>query len=363
MDKQNRNIQIVLLSTICLIATRAKELDAYSILVPEFVSPVYTMVSTNEPKHTPRITFERTNVKLGNIRPNKNYKCSFPFKNTGKSLLEIKGIQSTCRCSTPELTKKEYAPGESGEIIVQFLSSSLEGNSEKNLYVLSNDPETARSKLIITANVVFPFEVKPEKLELDCRKADFGAVPIIIRCKDGKSFGISGFSSPDECITANFDPAHCAIEHIIHPKINAKTIRKRPSGYIQIQTTHPEFSFVSLRYAIQSEFKIFPRRIVFFNVVPEEKYTREISVKNNYGENFRITSVKSIEKQIEVLHTDYEGSNAKLTIMCCLPVSAVKAGYLSDDLEICVDDEQVFKIPCTILLSDMPDERVETDNK
>ena len=45
------------------------------------------------------------------------YRAEFPFKNTGKSTVSIAQIQTGCACcTTGKVAKRQYAPGETGQV-------------------------------------------------------------------------------------------------------------------------------------------------------------------------------------------------------------------------------------------------------
>jgi hypothetical protein len=350
MDKQKKELSIaILLCSVYLTVLCTENLGDPSTLSPSIVSPACTTFIPNRPTPTnkPIITIEHPTANLGKVRPNKQYTCSFPFKNAGNALLEIKGIQSTCQCSTPELEKKKYAPGESGTIVVHFQSSPLEGSTSKRLYVLSNASDSPRAMLTIKADVVVPWEVVPQKIELDYRAAEFGIVPITVRSKDGTPFRITHAASPDNAITMSPDPNNKGAEHVLHLKVNAELIKKGESGRIVIKTTHPEFTILSVPYTMRPEFEVFPRRIIFFNVRSQEPSVRHITVTNNYGEDFKITLVKSLKGHMKVLGFERENATAKVTVECLMPESATP-GYFSDDIEIRINESRVYRVPCNV---------------
>jgi hypothetical protein len=378
MDKQKKELSIaILLCSVYLTVLCTENLGDPSTLSPSIVSPACTTLIPNRPTPTnkPRITIEHPTANLGKVRPNKQYTCSFPFKNAGNALLEIKGIQSTCQCSTPELEKKKYAPGESGTIVVHFQSSPLEGSTSKRLYVLSNASDSPRAMLTIKADVVVPWEVVPHKIELDYRAAEFGIVPITVRSKDGTPFRITHAASPnnaitlspgpdnegveritraassDNAITLSPDPDNEGVEHVLRLKVNAELIKKGESGRIVIKTTHPEFTILSVPYTMRPEFEVFPRRIIFFNVRSQEPSVRHITVTNNYGEDFKITLVKSLKGHMKVLGFERENATAKVTVECLIPESATPR-YFGDDIEIRINESRVYRVPCNVWIGE-----------
>ena len=98
-------------------------------------------------------TAEFGTVKIGEV-PDKKLKYIFKFRNTGKKELIISRVSASCGCTATMLSKKNFAPGELGEIKATF---NLEGRVDRqstNVYVFSNDPITPIVKLQIKATIM-----------------------------------------------------------------------------------------------------------------------------------------------------------------------------------------------------------------
>lgn len=68
----------------------------------------------------PEITFEETEYDFGQIAQGTNVEHTFVFTNTGEAPLVLTGASSTCGCTVPTFTEEPIAPGEKGEMLVQF---------------------------------------------------------------------------------------------------------------------------------------------------------------------------------------------------------------------------------------------------
>jgi len=69
----------------------------------------------------------------------KSYPFTFAFENTGDEPVEIREIKTSCGCTTAELEKKVYAPGESGVIEGSFSIGNRQGKQQKTIRVLTKD--------------------------------------------------------------------------------------------------------------------------------------------------------------------------------------------------------------------------------
>ena len=65
----------------------------------------------------------------------------FHFTNTGRQPVDVRQIESSCGCTTAELTQRHYAPGESGDIVARYTVGSHVGRQDKTIAVFTNDRE------------------------------------------------------------------------------------------------------------------------------------------------------------------------------------------------------------------------------
>jgi hypothetical protein len=85
----------------------------------------------------------------------------YAFTNTGKSLLTITRVTSSCGCTAAMPSKKEFAPGESGSIKVTFKSGRYRDRVTKHVTVDSTDPVQPRVSLTLTGIVKSELDVVP----------------------------------------------------------------------------------------------------------------------------------------------------------------------------------------------------------
>jgi hypothetical protein len=65
--------------------------------------------------------------------------ATYTFKNTGKNPVDIARVESSCGCTTAELTKRHYNPGEGGTIKVVFTYGDRKGDQHKTVIVSEED--------------------------------------------------------------------------------------------------------------------------------------------------------------------------------------------------------------------------------
>lgn len=68
----------------------------------------------------PIISFDKVEHDFGTLESGTPVETIFKYTNTGKSMLVVSDIKSTCGCTVPSNWTKEVAPGETGEFSVKF---------------------------------------------------------------------------------------------------------------------------------------------------------------------------------------------------------------------------------------------------
>jgi len=267
---------------------------------PERAEPEKAEAKPEAVKIGPKITFEKVVYDFGEIGPMIKNTGEFKFTNTGDDLLKITDVERCCGVVT-QLSKKEYQPGESGTLKVEYRSSSKAGIMRRQLYVNSNDKTKPKITLTIKAETVPKVSYEPERLQLLLKDENAGCPKITITGLDGQSFSIKGFTSTGNCITADYDPEVSATKFILQPTVDVERLQRNLNGFISVSLTHPQSSSIAIPFSALPRFKIAPPQIIAFNAEPGTPVTRKIWVLNNYGEDFEIESASSQNGIIKVL--------------------------------------------------------------
>jgi hypothetical protein len=123
----------------------------------------------------PAIKFKNATVDFGEVTSGKVIDILFEFENTGNETLTIKNIIPACGCTTANMAKREYKPGEKGTISSKFNTSGYNGKVVKTITVTSNDPEAPETRLTMKGTVTIKdfaqASIRPEEI-------DFAAVAV-----------------------------------------------------------------------------------------------------------------------------------------------------------------------------------------
>ena len=94
--------------------------------------------------------------KFGKVKNGEIVRHTFTFKNTGDHDIVIQRAKASCGCTVPTHTKDPIAPGETGEIKIEFNSTGRTGVQSKNITVTGNFTDNINKVLKISGEVMPP---------------------------------------------------------------------------------------------------------------------------------------------------------------------------------------------------------------
>lgn len=114
-----------------------------------------------------------------------NVLAHFKFKNEGAYDVVIGDLQTSCGCTTANLDKKIYRPGESGEVLANFTIGNHHGKESKSIAVQTNDRKSPVYVLTMNITIPEPITVEPNTISWDF---DEKLVPKTYRITFAKDF-------------------------------------------------------------------------------------------------------------------------------------------------------------------------------
>jgi hypothetical protein len=106
------------------------------------------------------LEWRQKTVEVATTFKQQDVKSAFIFRNTGDAPVTITSVNSNCDCTTAELEKKTYAPGEGGQINVMFEIGDYMGSHDSHILVTTDTPSAPTSDLILRVQI-------PEYLRLE----------------------------------------------------------------------------------------------------------------------------------------------------------------------------------------------------
>ena len=314
--------------------------------------PIATTRSTTRSRRTtPKIEFEKVVHNFGNVGPGTNNLCEFRFTNTGNSTLKIGEITKTCGCTPFSLAKKEYAPGESGILKVNYFSEQLRGQTTKQLGIHSNDRARPEVTLAIKADIKIQVNHEPKTLNLLLKQENANCPQLTLTSIDNQPFSIKSFKSTANCITADFNPSEKATKFVLQPKVDMEILEKTLNGRIEIGLTHPECKTISVGINTLPKFKIAPRSIIVRGMDSREPIVKKLRILSNYNEDFELESFTSSKGAIKVLSNAIVRNGYELELEITPPASKNKKRIFTEKFFVKTKEGQQLEIPCNIFYS------------
>ena len=87
--------------------------------------------------------------------------ATYRFTNAGTTPITIDNVHTSCGCTTAALTKNDYAPGESGQIVARMDIGSRTGHQEKSILVTTKQDPKTPTVLRLIADIPQPVVMKP----------------------------------------------------------------------------------------------------------------------------------------------------------------------------------------------------------
>ena len=314
--------------------------------LPEKQESAKAETSTKVNKSGPEITFESLIYDFGEVGTNTRNNCEFKFKNTGDALLRITRVYAPCGCTVPELTKKEYAPGESGILKAVFRAGSKSGSTSKRIEVSSNDKAKPKVILTIKAKIALKVAYEPERLNLLLKGKNSGCPEITLTSRDNRKFSVTSFKSTGDSITADFDPNLKDTKIVLKPVIDPEKLRKGLKGQVEIGLTHPLCKKVDIIFDTLPEFKVDPRVVYVREAVPQKPVTKQVRIFSNYNEKFEIESATSQKGSVKVLKEEKISNGYLFELEITPPTLESTRRVFTDVFSVKLKDGQVMRITC-----------------
>ncbi len=107
----------------------------------------FASMSAAERANAPSVSVDDPEVDFGSIGQNEKFEHDFVLTNNGKSTLYLRKIKASCGCTAVQPEKNQIEPGESVKIKTVFNAAGKKGAQNKNVTIITNDPD--RSNLIL----------------------------------------------------------------------------------------------------------------------------------------------------------------------------------------------------------------------
>ncbi len=251
-------------------------------------------------KPTARISFDKAGIDFGAISDETNVTGTFTFTNVGNATLEINNTAGSCGCTVPALSKRSYAPGESGTITVTYNPHNRKGPQTTTVSVMSNDPLQPVVSLNVQSLVKQVIGMEPAVVnfgQIEKGKPQTRRVMVTSRKQDLRvtDFGISQPSVKavmGEPIEMQLD-GDTVWQTPVDVTIGGGTDVGTMQGQVTIRTTNPGKQLNLMCMAeIVGDVQLNPVRLQVGGLNPEQPISTAVVISSRNGKLFNIVALR-----------------------------------------------------------------------
>jgi hypothetical protein len=279
----------------------------------------------------PRISVETEELDFGVSYDESRLQGVIRFTNTGDSLLVVQNVRTSCGCTAAALVKREFAPGEVGEIEVGF-SPSGSGRQVKTVTIVSNDPTTPAAVVRVAATLVPLVEIADPTLRLgQVEQGTQQVVPLELFSRD-PNFTIAGVSFNEDThitwrevpgakpsVERPEMPGFRLIEFVIDPSTPTGNFNRTIT--LDLRAKSPEANQTKdLNYTVRlfgvilGDLSVEPRFLRVPRVDPGASFESSVVIVSRSGRPFNIVGVDVAAQQMQMFVREHSVTHEKIKL-------------------------------------------------
>lgn len=275
----------------------------------------------NELKPTDaRMVFETREHNFGTILDIEEQTHAFTFRNNGTQPLVIGSITSTCGCTVPDMAKKVYEPGESGEVVVKYNPHGKKGIDSRSVTLMTNDAMMPQVKLTIQAEVKPLIVMEPTMVQMgQIDKGGTKEADIVIagRLEDFKiSHASTNMPDAFEVEVMSTEVREVGKEMLSSTLLRVRVKPRAPVGIhnaeLTLRTNDPRRAVVTTQVLLNvlGDLSVVPPRLSLGRVNAGAEFAREFRLQSRSGRPFVIKEIVAKDDTIP-LRFEYEADDPK----------------------------------------------------
>lgn len=178
------------------------------------------------------LAFDQYSVNLGPIPPMPYAFARFRFTNVGPETVHIRELKPSCGCLQPQLARRVYEPGESGDFHLRIQTANEKpGPKEETVRVIYEDPEPREVEL--TFKVVLPENqvvVRPGVLIFYQLGTEPTTQEIVVSDFRKQGLTVIGVESTSKLATAELGPVEQDSEGVHRTRVSVTVPAVVPPG-------------------------------------------------------------------------------------------------------------------------------------
>lgn len=252
-------------------------------------------------KAEPNLKFTQTAIDFGEITDERKIEVEFPFQNVGSESIKIKNVEPSCGCTTAELDKTVFLPGEWGVIRATFNPENRQGEQHKSISVYTTDKNAGVQRLMLGGTIrpiayaepgiinlarVNKGETATKTIEVYGQLADFKITEIVVTNPElFEAEQLEGTSVEIEGRTLRRIPV----------RVTLKGARKagQESAFVQLHTNDERRPVLAVQVAVvvNSELALDSPMISVGRIAVGDPFKHELVLRHTEERPFKIVSV------------------------------------------------------------------------
>lgn len=300
----------------------------------------------------PKIEVRNTPCDIGKLPPNTKYTLNCTVRNVGSAQLEIYRI-STCCGIQAVLPKKQLAPSQSTELVINYQGEKVPGLVKKAITLYTNDPQHSKFDVELIGEVIETMRWTPTHIKLHPDRKNAGCGPIKIQSLNGKPFSIQGVQVTNQCMRLDFDPQKKAQEYILQPVVDQVTSRIKPGtqGKILLTLDRLDYPTLSIPFDVVPDLRAIPGQIVLVNAQAQQPRRGSIRLKAKKGTDMsklELQGHSSAKDWVRILSCEPKGDMLSVQYEIMPPVRGAGRGIVQDNLTLDLKGYGKMEIPVRI---------------
>jgi hypothetical protein len=145
------------------------------------MNPLIPGGNSAPPGHAPKAVVDTPLYDFGSALEGTMVKHTFTIKNNGQGYLDIRGVKTSCGCTTGEPSKMHVAPGDTSEIAVSFDTHFQKGHQVRTITASTNDPDNPQVAMTMQGIVKKQVEAQPGQVAFgDVKRGSEGTREVVV---------------------------------------------------------------------------------------------------------------------------------------------------------------------------------------
>lgn len=182
--------------------------------------------------HATGLTWQNKLIEVSTTFQQTDATADFVFRNAGARPVTITSVNASCDCTTAELDKKTYAPGESGRLHVMFEIGDYSGLHDAHVLVTTDTPGERPTDLVLRMAIPEYLVVAPSKAIWHIG-SEADAKTIVCAAAKDQTVTITDIRSSDPDVTVRLETIEPGRRYALHLQPVATT--RHLAAMIQMQ--------------------------------------------------------------------------------------------------------------------------------